>query len=124
MMTLKALLVLPILLLPTQSLAGQVDCLKPFPASAAYRACETDADCVLAGDACRTCGTLSFVNKRHKAAAEAEDIKSRLKDNCIRACEACDTRGAKGVCRQKVCKPGNPRTKRGANQHPTQKKLE
>lgn len=72
--------------------------------------CKEDRDCAVAGDACRSCGSLIVINRKHLKTFDALDQKERRKRKIVRACEACSTRHViprcvKGRCRQEKKAP-------------------
>lgn len=68
-----------------------------------WRVCKVDADCIVAGDACRSCGNLKFVNRLYKEEAIRADQVARKE---VRTCEACQTTQIKVVCSNKLCVEG------------------
>lgn len=79
-------------------------CLKPkvaFPMM--YFACHQDSDCVVYGEACRSCSYVWSVNKNKLAALTKLDNQWRVKDKCQRTCEACDTSKIQTFCKNEVC---------------------
>lgn len=65
------------------------NCLPTLEVPAAWQACTADSDCVLASDACRSCGNFLPVNAKHKAAATQLDLDRRKAAACTLSCEAC-----------------------------------
>ena len=65
------------------------NCLPKLELPKAWTACAQAADCVLAGDGCRTCGNFLPVNAAHKADAEKLDAEKRTAAKCVLTCEAC-----------------------------------
>lgn len=70
---------------------------------AAHFACVRDSDCAVAGDACRSCGKLTIINKKHLKAYDELDLKLRRAKGIARACEACGTSHLKLSCVKKRC---------------------
>ncbi len=69
----------------------------------AWRVCSQDSDCVIAGDACRSCSTLWVVHSRHKAELEKKDLELRKKAGFVPTCETCSTQHKKPICLAKRC---------------------
>lgn len=79
-------------------------CLRPkaaFPQK--YFACESDSDCVVYREACRSCGYVWSVNKQHLEKLSEVDNRWRSEDKCVRTCEACDTKKVQTFCKLNVC---------------------
>lgn len=98
----RPLLLVVATLLPAFACAQ--DCLPKVELPAAWTACTTDADCVLAGDGCRTCGNYLPANKAHRADATAKDLAARAAAKCVRTCEACSAALVKLTCEANQCR--------------------
>lgn len=68
-----------------------------------FFACERDSDCAAAGDACRSCGRPTIINKKYLKAYDELDQKLRLEKGFVRACEACAPGRLKPRCVKKKC---------------------
>ena len=79
-------------------------CLPEVQVPAEWTACSADADCVLAGDGCRTCANWLPVNAKHRAAASAKDAEERAKAKCTMTCEACAPALVKLACEAGQCR--------------------
>ena len=78
-----------ILVLIFTTVAHSENCLPKFKIADKQLICVTDSDCILVGDACRTCGAPYVANKKFKTEIELQDQTNRKSLNCILACEAC-----------------------------------
>jgi hypothetical protein len=94
-------------------LAGSAwaDCLPKVELPKEWTACTADSECVLAGDACRTCGNYLPVNAKYRAEATKKDLEARAKAKCVLTCEACSAELVKLSCQAKTC-VAEPATKR------------
>jgi hypothetical protein len=84
--------------------APERGCLPAVKTPAKWSRCNVDSDCVIAGDACRSCATPFVINKKFAADFLALDNKLRADAKCVIACEGCATNRfqiycAKGICR-------------------------
>lgn len=65
--------------------------------------CKEDKDCAVAGDACRSCGNLIVINRKHLKRFNELDQKERRKKKVVRACEACSTKHVILKCVENKC---------------------
>jgi hypothetical protein len=86
------------------AVAALADCPPPVSLPRAWTTCATDADCVLAGDGCRTCANFLPVNARHREQANARDARARAAARCTMTCEACAPAMVKLTCEARQCR--------------------
>ena len=89
-----------LLSLPAATFASELPVLK-IPTE--WSRCTAVSDCMVAGDACRSCGGLILINKKFKDDFLREDERARKKNGFSRACEACSNAELKLSCKNKVC---------------------
>lgn len=66
--------------------------------------CKVDKDCAVAGDGCRSCGSVIVINRRYLKAFDELDQKERRKKKIVRACEACSTKHVLLKCVENRCR--------------------
>ncbi len=93
-------------------------CLPKVKIPDSYFKCEVDSDCVVAGDACRSCGEPWVVNKAYQKDLEAMDEKLRQKAKCHLSCEACSTQWVQARCEKERCKNVGKRPTGGILENP------
>jgi len=79
------------------------NCLPNFEITKSEKKCGADADCVLVGDACRSCGPAYVANVKFKNSIERRDLKARAAVNCLLTCEACDRNRVLPKCESGEC---------------------
>ncbi len=86
------------------ALAVAQTCLPKLELPRAWTACAAAADCVLAGDGCRSCAHPLPVNKAHQAEATAKDEAARAATKCVLTCEACSASLTRLTCEAGQCR--------------------
>lgn len=92
------------LLLTCVAAAARAECPPKVELTPAWTECKADADCVLAGDACRSCGNFLPVNVKFRAEATKQDAQANQAAKCVRSCEACSAALVKLTCTAGQCR--------------------
>ncbi len=87
-------------LITTTSYASALPVLK---ISKKWSECVVAIDCVVAGDACRSCSNVIIINKKYAKDFLLLDEKARKKVNFFPACEACSAANIKLQCNNEIC---------------------
>jgi hypothetical protein len=78
-------------------------CLPELKIKDKQSACRKNSDCVIIGDACRSCQMPIVANKKFKSKIEKKDRQLREAAGCVLSCEACDQSKIIPVCKKSKC---------------------